>query len=258
MIFKGLLTDRQPLIRALEEVTGLAADYSGAPSFRYRVGDYTVLRDGSIEVAEDKADEELIRHLEEKGLIAWRSEPPEGIVFDIASFTGRNMANIVKMLAAKEKLINRAIGAPNAFHMKADFVRELKEASPATMAEFRLIMNQFGGDGAMKGISLSGEKLIFTGFPETDEFRCLADHIVRTAIRSKWIKSSATASISEKYSFRVWLNSLGMKGSEYAQTRVALLKNLTGDSSYRTQEQKEAFEAKRRSVAAPEPDFILL
>ena len=91
LIFKGLLTDRQPLIRALEEVTGLAADYSGAPSFRYRVGEYTVLRDGSIEVAEDKADEELIRHLEEKGLIEWRSEPPEGIAFDIASFTGRNM-----------------------------------------------------------------------------------------------------------------------------------------------------------------------
>ena len=258
MRLQGLLTDRQPLIRALEEATGQAADYSGAPSFRYRVGDYTVLRDGSIEVAEDRADEELISHLEGKGLIVWQSKLPEGISCDTASFTGRSMTNIVKMLAAKEKLINRVVGVPNAFHMKADFVRELKEASPATMAEFRLIMNQFGGEDCMKGISLSGEKLIFTGFPESEEFRCLTEHIVQSAVKSKWIKSSGVASISEKYSFRVWLNSLGMKGPAYAQTRAALLKNLTGDSSYRTQEQKEAFEAKRRSVAAAEPDFILL
>ena len=45
MKFKGLLTDRQPLIAAIQERTGLTAVYAGAPSFRYYIGNYTVLRD---------------------------------------------------------------------------------------------------------------------------------------------------------------------------------------------------------------------
>lgn len=255
---QGLLTDRSPLIEELKRQTGQTVEYSGAPTFRYRVGDYTVLRDGSIEVPEDKAESGLLRHLAEKGLISWQSEPPTGIAFDAASFTGRSMTNIVKMLSAKERLINRAIGVPNAFHMKTDFVRELKETVPSTMDEFRSIMSQFGGAAVMKGIWLSGEQLIFTGFPETEACRILAEHIVMTATKSRWIKSSAVESVSEKYSFRVWLNSLGMKGPQYAQARAELLKNLKGDSSFRTQEQRDAFEAKRRSVAASEPEFILL
>lgn len=255
---QGLLTDRRPLIEALESETGKAAGYSGAPSFRYQVGGYTVLRDGSIEVPEEKADDELLRHLAQQGLIAWQPEQPAGISFDAASFTGRTMANIVKMLSAKERLINKAIGVPNAFHMKADFVRELKDAAPSTMDEFRSIMSRFGGTAAMKGIWLSGEQLIFTGFPETEACRNLAEHIVATAVRSRWIKSGAAECISEKYSFRVWLNSLGMKGSEYKQVRAKLLKNLAGDSSFRTREQRDAFEKKRRNAVAPEPEFILL
>ena len=60
MKFKGLLTDRQALISALEEETANAAVYSGAPSFRYSIGDYTVLRDGSLEVADRRVDRALL------------------------------------------------------------------------------------------------------------------------------------------------------------------------------------------------------
>ena len=45
---KGLLTDRWALISTLEREIGSTAAYQGAPSFRYVIGDYTVLRDGSL------------------------------------------------------------------------------------------------------------------------------------------------------------------------------------------------------------------
>lgn len=259
MKIRGLLTDRQPLVAALERETGQTAAYSGMPTFRYQIGPYTVLRDGSMEVTEAKANAALLRRLAEQGLIERQAEAPAGIAFDASGFDGRIMNNIVNALAAKEVLINRAIAVPNAFHMKVDLVKELKAVSPTTMSEFMAVLNRCGGDSAIKGLWLSANQLVFTGFPETQACRMLAERIVHSAVTNRWIKAKAPKVTNDKYSFRVWLNSLGMTGPDYADTRAELLKNLSGDSCFRTPEQRAAFEANRRIKApAPEPDFILL
>lgn len=257
MKIKGLLTDRQPLIRALEQETGAAAIYSGAPSFRYQVGIYTVLRDGSLEVDESAADHVLLDALAAQGLLERTAAPQGGIAFSADGFTGRTMVNLVNSIAAREKLINKAIGVPNAFHMGAELVRKLKEENPATMTEFMSILHSSGGDSAMKGIVLSGGQVAFTGFPETDACRQLAERIVHSAVSSRWTKAKAPAVTNEKYSFRVWLNSLGMTGDAYSAARAELLKNFTGDAAFRTPEQRAAFYAGRKRKA-PEPEFILL
>lgn len=256
---RGLLTDRQPLVAALERETGQTAAYSGMPTFRYQVGPYTILRDGSMEVPEAKASTAILRRLAEQGLIERQAEAPAGIAFDASGFDGRIMNNIVNALAAKEVLINRAIAVPNAFHMKVDLVKELKAVSPTTMSEFMAVLNRCGGDSAIKGLWLSADQLVFTGFPETQACRTLAERIIHSAVSNRWIKARAPKVTNDKYSFRVWLNSLGMTGPDYADTRAELLKNLSGDSCFRTPEQRAAFEANRRIKApAPEPDFILL
>ena len=72
------------------------------------------------------------------------------------------------------------------------------------------------------------------------------------------IKAKEPKTENEKYSFRVWLNALGMKGQEYASARAKLLKNLSGDSAFRTEEQRTAFYARRKRQTAAEPEFILL
>lgn len=259
MKIRGLLTDRQPLVAALERETGQTAAYSGMPTFRYTVGPYTVDRGGNIEVPEAKANAALLRRLAEQGLIERQAGAPAGIAFDASGFDGRIMNNIVNALAAKEVLINRAIAVPNAFHMKVDLVKELKAVSPTTMSEFMTVLNRCGGDSAIKGLWLSADQLVFTGFPETEACRTLAERIVHSAVTNRWIKAKAPKVTNDKYSFRVWLNSLGMTGPDYADTRAELLKNLSGDSCFRTPEQRAAFEANRRIKApAPEPDFILL
>lgn len=257
MKIKGLLADRQPLIRALEQETGAAAVYSGAPSFRYQVGIYTVLRDGSLEVGDHDGDHVLLDALAAQGLLERTATPQDGIVFSTEGFTGRTMVNLVNAIVAREKLINKAIGIPNAFHMGAELVRKLKEENPATMTEFMSILHRCGGDSAMKGLVLSGEQVAFTGFPETDACRQLAERIIHSAITSRWVKANVPAVTNEKYSFRVWLNSLGMTGDVYSAARAELLKNFTGDAAFRTPEQRAAFYAGRKRKA-PEPEFILL
>ena len=254
---KGVLTDRWALISTLEREIGSTAAYQGAPSFRYVIGDYTVLRDGSLEVADGKADRALLSRLAADGLIEDDSDEPVGIAFQMDSFTGRTLVNIVNTLASRGKLINKAIGRPNAVHMGAELVRELKADNPDTMTEFMDILHRCGGEKAIRGLRLVGGKLIFTGFPNDDTYRALAEHIVSAALSHRWIKAKEPMGENEKYTFRVWLNALGMKGTEYADARAALLKNLDGNSTFRTEEQRAAFYAGRKRKA-PEPEFILL
>ncbi len=254
---KSQLRDRKPLIEALERETGEKAVYSGMPSFQYRVGPYTIFRDGSLEVPDDAADPVLLEKLEEKGLLERTGFQGEGIVFDTAAFTGQTMTNIVNCFASKGTLINKALGTPNAFHMYAALVRELNSVKPATIPEFMTILYQCGGESAIKGIQFGGGKIVFTGFPNTRTCRQLAECIVRACVRSQWMKGRATSVSNEKYTFRVWINALGMKGTVYADARAELLRNLEGDPTYRTEEQKEAFLAKKRKQM-PEPSFVVL
>lgn len=257
MKIKGLLTDRQPLIKALERETGETAVYSGAPSFRYRVGNYTVLRDGSLE-ADEAADAALLDRLAELGLLERLAAPRGRIAFSAENLTGRTMVNLVNTLAARENLINKAIGIPNAFHMSAELVRSLKTENPDSLREFMEVLHRCGGERAVKGIRLSGGRLIFTGFPETVACRMLAERMVHAAVTQRWSKAKAVAAENERYTFRVWLNALGMKGAEYAEARAALLKNLSGDSSFRTEEQRAAFYAGRNRKLQAESEFFLL
>ncbi|MBQ4434686.1 MAG: hypothetical protein II879_01220 [Clostridia bacterium] len=259
MKFKGLLTDRQPLVAALERETGTAAAYSGAPFFRYCVGAYTVLRDGSLEVPEEKADTAMIGRLAEAGLIDIGTARVKGIAFPTDNFTGRTMVNIVNCLSAREKLLNKAIGRPNAIHMGAELVRTLNAEKPDTMTAFMGILHRCGGEKAMRGLRLAGGRIAFTGFPDTDTYRALAGRIINAAVTRQWIKAKETGGGNDRYTFRVWLNALGMKGTDYAPARAELLKNLPGDSAFRTEEQRAAFYAARsRRAATPEPEFILL
>lgn len=257
MKIKGLLADRKPLIRALEQETGATAIYKGAPSFQYQVGIYTVLRDGSLEVDDHDGDPALLTALAVQGLLKRAAASQGGIVFSADGFTGRTMVNLVNSLAARENLINKAIGVPNAFHMKAELVRKLKDENPATVTEFMSILHSCGGDSAMKGLDLSGGQVAFTGFPETSACKQLAERIIHFAVSSRWAKSKAPNVTNEKYSFRVWLNSLGMTGDAYSAARAELLKNFTGDAAFRTPEQRAAFYAGRKRKAA-ETEFILL
>ena len=254
MKIRGLLTDRKPLIAALERETGIKAVYCGAPTFQYQVGDYSVLRDGSLQVT--KADADLISRLSEAGLIEQPVAAQEGIFFPLEKFTGRALANLVFMFAAKGTMINKAIGIPEAFHMSSALVRKLQEEKPSTLPEFMAVLYDCGGKSAIKGLWVSSTELFFTGFPDTETYHALAELMAHTSINSQWIKAKKSTVTNEKYSFHVWLTSIGMNGKEYGAARAELLKNFTGDGAFRTPDQRTAFYERRKK--RPEPEFVLL
>ena len=107
------ITDRAAIVRFLEDSTGLLADYAGAPTFNYSVGDYTVLRNGQIRVSDEKADAGLIEKLKDSGLVA-DERTNAGMEAEITDDVTTRI-NLIHMIASKSVLINKAIGQPNAF-----------------------------------------------------------------------------------------------------------------------------------------------
>ena len=69
MKFEMNIDDRKKLVARLKELTGFESRYSGVPYCVYYIGDYTVARDGSIEVEEEKADRSVLDTLIAEGLI---------------------------------------------------------------------------------------------------------------------------------------------------------------------------------------------
>lgn len=252
MKVQGLLTDRKKLVEALERETGQEANYCGAPSFKYTVGDHTVLRDGSLE----SSDVDLIKRLVEQGVVEGIAEE-DCISFPTEIFSGRSLVNLINSFAARENMLNKAMNQPNAFHVGVGLVRELKKENPATVPEFMDVLFANGGEKSMKGLRVTKTTVSFPGFSDTPTCRTLASLMVKAATTQGWIKSEAKPTENEKYSMRVWLMALGMKGPEYKEARAELLANFEGDGAFRTEEQRKAFYAKQKKKET-EPDFIPL
>ena len=266
MKIKGLLRDRQKLISSLEELTGERRSYSGAPRFQYQIGKYTILRDGSLVVSKDEAEWQVLSRLAEMGLIEMEQPQEESLApsFPINDISGQTAVNIINTIAARETLLNKAIGR-DSFHVSPTLTRKIKEDRPNSIYELMETIYECGGGQAVKGLRITPDQLTFTGFhsdgPEAEVYAVLAERIVATAQSRRWIKPTAVKGENEKYSFRVWLNAIGMQGQDYAEARAFLLKDLTGDGSFRTKEQQDAFyKSRRRNLAekAIEPDFIVL
>ena len=62
--------------------------------------------------------------------------------------------------------------------------------------------------------------------------------IGKEAIAVKRVKLAKPDVENEKYYFRVWLVRIGFFGDEYKTTRKKLLSNLSGNSAFRTDEQR--------------------
>ena len=89
-------------------------------------------------------------------------------------------------------------------------------------------------------VEITEEKINFTWFPYTtdsDEIAAYTQFISRLcdmARDAKRISSKPTETDNDKYAFRCFLLRLGFIGKEYKTARKILLRNLTGNSAFRS------------------------
>jgi len=244
------MTNRKELVTAISEILGCAPIYKRAPTFAYEVQNYTIDRYGML-VAHDQADtmaiEPLLAALENRGFISdgvhfaenpevnlSASDPTEmntssddfpsltdadrtfpdsssnnfpnrlAIEIPSAGFSETSLLNIKKIVASKATLIKKSIG-----------VSDL----PVIEEEGRLCFPWFEYE---------------TSPVQMTAYTQFIDAICKKAKVQKSVQAKEKPVENEKYAFRCFLLRLGFIGGEFAEARKLLLKNLTGNSSYKS------------------------
>ena len=211
--------DRKPLIAAIADITGAEAKYLGAPSFAYQVDYFTIDRNGTI-TFDDRADSDEVENLVERlASMGFEAEPVEreadteaerpaahdGLTVQMPAdgFTPETLNNLHSLIAAKGRLIRKALGV--------DLLPVQVEADTVSFPWF------------------SGEATA----EEVKAYTHLITALCDMARNQKRITAREKDTDNDKYAFRCFLLRLGFIGAEYKTERKILLRNLTGNGAFK-------------------------
>lgn len=206
---------RPKLAQEIGNLLGTAPHYKRVPSCAYDIVGYRLDKEGVLyipEGVEEETVEDLILQLRECGFqddAEVTEEVPVQqekltIVIPKDSLTDTALENLQKIIANKQTLFQRA---------------------------FRMDSTE---------IEITDEKINFTWFLYTvdgDEIAAYTQFISRLcdmARDAKRVSSKPTETDNDKYAFRCFLLRLGFIGKEYKTARKILLRNLTGNSAFRS------------------------
>ena len=229
--------DRKSLVDAIASITGAEAKYLGAPSFAYQVDYFTIDRNGAI-TFDDRADSGEVENLVERlASMGFEAEPVEreadteaerpaahdGLTIQMPAdgFTPEALNNLHSLIAAKGKLIRKALGV---------------DLLPVQVEEDTVSFPWFSGEA-------TGE--------EVKAYTHLVTALCDMARNQKRISAREKDTDNEKYAFRCFLLRLGFIGAEYKEERKILLRNLTGSSAFKSgQRSSEAIQPEPPNAAA--------
>ena len=206
---------RKELVRTMSEILGEDASYQGAPTFAYSIDGYTVSRNGLVTCPDTATREEinrLVDALKESGFtfenVSRNAATTNDNTFTVemprAGFPEEAYGNLQKIIASKTALLKKAIGADTL------------------------------------DIETSANKLIFPWFTlsgldgEADAYIRLVSALCSMAKNQKRVTAKERDSTNEKFTMRLFLIRLGFIGDEYKTARRILLRNLTGNSSWKS------------------------
>jgi len=226
---------RRAFANAVGEILGLGVVYNRTPTFSYSIGSYTLDRNGALTFPNDIFHRESIDlimalmvrgyEVETDGLPDFHTlqmpeseEPKLGYEHPIPydnnekltlhmpkeGFTDTAIANLRKIVAGKESVIKKALGT---------------ESLQIEETEDMLRFPWFTLTGA------SGE---------IDAYLRFVTAICQMAKRQKRVTTTEREVENDKFAFRVFLVRLGFVGPEFKVARKILLRNLTGNSSWKS------------------------
>ena len=265
---------RRDLVRGLSSHLGIDAVYLGPPGFAYRIGNYTVLRDGSIEA--DAGDLNAIRQfLSDQG---WLDEASDTATVDLeatqetntdprvedegfmeisapAELTALQLVNLANMMHSKQYLLNRALGN-ECFSIPKLLPDRLAEYTPETPEAFTELLDDVRAVEGLTGFDYRcGTVTMRFPFHESDSFEWatfadLMHRMIEAAREAHRVRPAIQKPENEKFYFRAWLIRLGYGGPDFKAQRKLLLRSLKGHSAFATDlkadEHREKYAAIRR------------
>lgn len=236
------ITDRKPFVKALEEITGAKAIYMKTPTYAYAVDYFTVTREGNL-TFNDMADKEEIKQVLEKlDQRGFHCESPE---YDESQpETGCEEpleecppAYVVPETEPQGETVGLTVAMP-LDKVLVDNLTNLLEAKGS------LIKKALGISELP--IEIMEEQISFPWFSEGLDAETVTAYtnfitaLCKMSREQKWISNIEKVVENEKYTFRCLLLRLGFVGAAYKADRKILLKNLTGNSAFKSGVKKEA------------------
>ncbi len=220
--------ERKAMVTAIAEVTGCKPEYQGVPSCAYKIGDFMVEKNGTIEYPDD-ADADLVSKVSESLATA-------GVI----------PAKVAKTKAApKEKPTAEPQGETEA--AKAEEI-DLTVTIPADKvavgnlncildAKGTLIKNALGIEELP--VEADEKNVSFPWFKNIQPDEALAytkfiGALCEMSIKQKRITARPKEDENEKYAFRCFRLRLGFSGDEYKADRKILLSKLDGSSAFKS------------------------
>ena len=109
MKVKTTAENRKDVVKAMEEILNVKAKYQGPPSFGYKVGEYTVDRDGNVEHESEEAALTMQNELVARGFAEGETDRLN-IGIPIEGFTAEGIKNLIYMIHSKQYLLEKAVG----------------------------------------------------------------------------------------------------------------------------------------------------
>ena len=222
---------RKALVAVMRDTLQDTTRYLGAPSFCFKVGKYTVDKNGTVTCPNDADEaqiEMLIRELAHDGFIGERiseatkpaehrvAEPeqqkqeksrvaaPDHLVIELPKdgMTPTAMENLQRLVASKATLLKKALAT--------DSLPMTEHADRIEFGWFRPTNDQ----------------------AEIAAYYQLIQGVCELARTQKRVIATEQEVENEKYAFRCFLLKLRFIGREYKDSRRILLRHLSGNSSY--------------------------
>jgi len=188
-----------------------------------------------------------------------RTEPEEtavkpNISFPLASHRAESICNLVFTIYSRGKLLSKSTGGE--FSASEELVELLQSGNGLLRIEEVISKIQEAGPEALIGLSFGDGKVVFDGFPATDEaetvkaWTLLAAAINRSAIKQFHVRAKEVDDANEKFAFRTWLTRLGMNGPDVKKERNILYRNLSGHTAFRTPADEEKWKTRQAAKRA--------
>lgn len=202
--------DRKNMAQLIGNWLNVEVTYAGIPTYAYRIGDFTVDRNGSLEF-DDGLDQEtvsgLLEHLEANGYHDEPDAETDGTL--TITFPDKGM---------DRDAIERLIALTNA--KKALFIKAFDAVSTSVIwdeSSHTIKFPWFRTENV-------DDKYAYILFIQ--KLIDLAKNLKRTSAKEKEPEN-------EKYAFRCFLLRLGFIGNEYKDARKILLSKLDGNTAYK-------------------------
>lgn len=261
---------RKEMTRVISEaLDGWEVKYLGAPTFAYQIGDFEVTRTGAL-VFSDRTDgkevETVLEALAQAGFECEAAENVEDTSAETEIAAEDTESATAEDVKEQSDTSNEPIGKPKPTEktepqeQQEDFVEELSISLPNDLDEHarqNLDAAIAGKATLLKAAFLTEslaykedeKKLTFPWFKysspenrpeETNAYMLFLTHLVSYAKEAKRVTVKDKAVDNPRYAFRCFLLRLGFIGQEFKAARKILMRNLAGNSSFKSGHRKEA------------------